>query len=110
MTTDIKLLPLPEGESSSFGNYEVHTNETMTDYARACVEANTEALRAEIEALRSRLECLVRNDLNEQCRAWRLAEALREATDLLLSDYPEEAKRLRAALHSHRVENIKDKE
>ena len=34
-----------------------------------------------------------------KARAERLAEALREAADMLLADYPETAKRLRAALH-----------
>lgn len=56
--TDINLLPLPEGESSSFGDYEVHTNETMTDYARACVEANTAPLQAEIERLQAGVDFL----------------------------------------------------
>lgn len=99
MTADIELLPVAQC-----------TNETALALADAprSLRNYVAALQAEIEALRSRLEDLVRNDLNEQCRAWRLAEALREATDLLLSDYPEEAKRLRAALHSHRLENIKD--
>lgn len=56
MTTEIDLLPLPEGEASSFGNYEVHDNEAMIEYARANVARNTALLRAEIEALRAEVE------------------------------------------------------
>ena len=58
MTTDIKLLPLPEGEASSFGDYQVHTNEAMIEYARANVAHNTAMLRAEIEALRAEVHAL----------------------------------------------------
>lgn len=56
MTTEIELLPLPGGEASSFGNYEVHDNEAMIEYARANVAHNTALLRAEIEALRAELK------------------------------------------------------
>jgi hypothetical protein len=58
VAVEVDLLPLPEGESSSFGNYEVHTNETMIDYARANVARNTALLQAEIEALRAEVERL----------------------------------------------------
>ena len=50
--TNVKLLPLPYGEASSFGDYEVHDNEAMIDYARA----NMEPLIAEIEALRAEVD------------------------------------------------------
>ena len=60
MTAEIELLPLPEGEASSFGNYEVHDNEAMIEYARANVARNTALLRAEIEALRAEVERLSR--------------------------------------------------
>jgi DNA repair exonuclease SbcCD ATPase subunit len=55
---EVDLLPLPEGESSSFGNYEVHDNETMIEYARANVAHATAPLQAEIEALRAEVERL----------------------------------------------------
>lgn len=58
MTTEIDLLPLPEGEASSFGNYKVHDNEAMIEYARANVARNTALLRAEIEALRAEVDVL----------------------------------------------------
>lgn len=91
MTTEIELLPLPEGESSSFGNYEVHDNETMIEYARANVAHATAAKDAEIERLRTEIESL-RAEVAEwkrvasaqaelhgesEARAERLAEALR---------------------------------
>ena len=56
--TDIDLLPLPEGESSSFGDYEVHDNEAMIEYARANVARNTALLRVEIEVLRAEVDGL----------------------------------------------------
>ena len=56
--TNIKLLPLPEGEASSFGDYQVHDNEAMIEYARANVALNTALLRAEIKALRETLATL----------------------------------------------------
>ncbi len=49
---DVEVLPLPYGEASSFGDYEVHDNEAMIDYARA----NMEPLIAEIEALRAEVD------------------------------------------------------
>jgi uncharacterized Zn finger protein (UPF0148 family) len=59
-----ELLPLPKGEASSFGSYEVHDNEAMLDYARANIARAVAPLQAEIEALRAEVE--------------RLAEELRE--------------------------------
>lgn len=60
MTTKIELLPLPEGEASSFGDYQVHDNEAMIEYARANVALNTALLQAEIKALRAEVERLSR--------------------------------------------------
>ena len=59
-----ELLPLPVGEDSSFGNYEVHDNEAMVAYARANVARAVAPLQAEIEALRAEVERL-RADLME---------------------------------------------
>ena len=72
MTTEIDLLPLPEGEASSFGNYEVHDNEAMIEYARANVARNTALLRAEIEALRAEVERLRadRDSWEQQASEW----------------------------------------
>ena len=58
VTTEADLLPLPEGEASSFGNYKVHDNEAMIEYARANVARNRAVLRAENEALREEVERL----------------------------------------------------
>lgn len=77
MTADIDLLPLPEGEASSFGNYEVHDNEAMIEYARANVARNTALLRAEIEALRAEVERVTCELMDATTRADKLAEALR---------------------------------
>ncbi len=54
--TDIDLLPLPEGESSSFGDYEVHDNEAMAAYALANIARAVAPLQAEIERLRAEVE------------------------------------------------------
>lgn len=59
MTTEIELLPLPEGEASSFGNYKVHDDEAMIEYARANVARNNALLRAEIERLAEALAGLI---------------------------------------------------
>ena len=48
-----ELLPLPVGEDSSFGNYEVHDNEAMVAYARANIARAVAPLQAEIERLRA---------------------------------------------------------
>ena len=53
-----ELLPLPGGEASSFGNYEVHDNEAMVAFARANVARAVTPLQAEIEALRAEVERL----------------------------------------------------
>lgn len=53
-----ELLPLPGGEASSFGNYEVHGNEAMVAYARANIARAVAPLQAEIEALRETLATL----------------------------------------------------
>ncbi len=75
-------------------------------HATAPLQAEIEALRAEVGELHMRAK---RRDqyavekaaqaLDWKDRAERLAEALLEAADMLLADYPETAKRLRAALH-----------
>ena len=64
MTAEIELLPMPEGEASSFGNYEVHDNEAMIEYARANIARAVAPSQAEIERLQAKVE--------------RLTEALRE--------------------------------
>ena len=117
MTTETDLLPLPEwcqgcGESLP---------RDMQDYARANVEHAVAPLQAEIDALRTLLEDTVRDSTNKiealraevvsernlkadaihacalaNIHAELMAEALREATAMLLADYPETAKRLRA--------------
>lgn len=85
MTADVELLPLP----SVLLNWPHPTNHVaIRDYARACVEANTEALRAEVERLTG---CLATANANheqferqwylERDRAVRLAEALRDIQD-----------------------------
>lgn len=48
---------------------------------------------------RTGIEVLENQYRQELARAERLAEALREAADMLLADYPETAKRLRATLN-----------
>ena len=53
-----ELLPLPVGEASSFGDYEVHDNEAMIEYARANIARAVAPLQAEIEALRAEVEML----------------------------------------------------
>ena len=58
MTAEIELLPLPEGEASSFGNYEVHDNEAMVAYARANIARAVAPLQAEIERLKAEVERL----------------------------------------------------
>ena len=117
MTTEPDLLTLPD-ELQGRGK-----SGAIKDYARANVEYHTAAQAAEIEALRAEVERLksmtavtmgvgrgdgslfVHGDYDSikaaqalVFRAERLAEALREAADMLLADYPETAKRLRAAL------------
>lgn len=75
--TDIDLLPLPEGESSSFGNYEVHDNEAMIEYARANVVRNTALLRASFKALAEALElCLEMEERPEIIKIVREALAI----------------------------------
>lgn len=51
-----ELLPPPPGEASSFGNYEVHTNEVMADYARANIARAVAPLQAEIERQQAEIE------------------------------------------------------
>src|SRR5690606_7854782 len=65
MTSNVKLLPLPEMHSR-FYPMDWHAIEALaTDYARACVEANTEALRAEVEGLKQTI-----TRVNESCIRW----------------------------------------
>lgn len=56
MTTEIELLPLPEGEASSFGDYQVHDDAAMIEYARANVARAVAPLQAEIERLQAALK------------------------------------------------------
>lgn len=54
MTSNVELLPLPEWAACDETVADMSTTdvrEAMNDYARACVEANTEALRAEVAEL-----------------------------------------------------------
>ncbi|AMD43490.1 hypothetical protein HWA94_gp51 [Pseudomonas phage ZC08] len=88
--SDIKLLPLPEGESSSFGNYEVHDNETMIEYARANVLHHTAPLQAEVEALWAEVAewkrvASAQAELHgeAEARAEQLAKTLRSSADVL---------------------------
>lgn len=53
-----ELLPPPPGEASSFGNYEVHTNEVMAAYARANIARAVAPLQAEIERMQAEVERL----------------------------------------------------
>ena len=98
------------------------------EHATAAKDAEIEALRAEVgdyrtngaaavrfapnsaywsnelrrlfgDDARTGIEVLENQYRQELARAERLAEALREAADMLLADYPETAKRLRATLN-----------
>jgi|SRR5690606_4108472 len=103
--SNVKLLPLPS-------SWDVWIVQKMEDYARACVEANTEALQAEIEALRAEVTALQRElgalhmhakqrdqyavekavqALDWKKRAEQLEEVLREAQPFIgwTGSYPE---------------------
>lgn len=114
MTSNVELLPLPGSVADWLRRFGAANGSIQSEviegwfqhYARANVAHATAARDAEIEALRERVSRLdeVNLELGRQLvehedRAERLAEALREATAMLLADYPETAKRLRAALH-----------
>ena len=97
--TNTKLLPLPEPNGSYTNPYD---SDDLENYALVNMEpllAEIEALRAEAARLRRSLHEAVVHGNRQSGRAERLTEALREAADMLLADYPETAKRLRAALH-----------
>ncbi len=57
MTADVELLPLPEPElMESEAEYVYGYDASIVqDYARACVEANTEKLQGQVEALKDAL-------------------------------------------------------
>lgn len=84
MTTENDLLPLPVGEASSFGNYEVHDNEAMVAYARANIaravaplQAEIERLRAEVDALRKAIDrgrTVLSKILENEASDWKAAE------------------------------------
>lgn len=100
--TDIELLPLPKKAQlvNPYAGRGIptygHSDETLTDYARAVAEHNVAARDAEIEALRAEVErqkqwlsfwrsfASRQATLAEQdeARAERLAEALRELVAL----------------------------
>lgn len=116
MTADkIELLPLPA--SSYQLNHDDATGTEiapptpfwnagkMQAYARACVahaiaanDAEIEALRAEVEAAKGRAAENLQRAADAEAYAERLTEALRDATTMLLVDYPVTAKRLRAVI------------
>src|SRR5690606_13228670 len=95
--TDIDLLPLPEKEqlanpyAHSFGSVAAygHTDDTLRDYARACVAHATAPLQAENERLRAERESLwgeLENWKECFCQAAsgaeRLAKLLRELSEV----------------------------
>ena len=89
MTTDTKLLPLPEWMSNytipadGFENDEdVMLDDRMRDYARANVahataplQAGIEALRVEVAAQRTRADAMAGEAIKHEARAEQLAEA-----------------------------------
>lgn len=89
MTTDTKLLPLPESDCQPNALrwlFPVDQRERVQDYARANVSHATAPLQAEIEALRVDVEAwkashsmLTDTCHHFQAQAKRLAEALRVA-------------------------------
>jgi len=68
MTTEIELLPMPEGEA--FGVIQAWSRDQMRDYARANVLHHTTTLQAEVE----RVTCEL---MDATARADKLAEAVR---------------------------------
>lgn len=88
MTSDVKLLPLTLPSRFEFTRKEVRA--LAHDYARTCVEAKTEALRAEVGLLRhGNVACsqqvadLIGRAGNAEARAERLAEALTHVKEKL---------------------------
>jgi len=94
MTAETDLLPMPWIEryavvgdiaypvsSDPDGDYVAHDDHAaaMQAYARACVSSATEALRAEVESLKSDLSDYMQAANYQATRAERLAEALRDA-------------------------------
>ena len=107
MTADVELLPLPD-----WGGAQVIPDDLIRDYARANVEHHTEALRAEVaewrrvaaaqaelhgeaearaEGLDAELHDCQAALLIADARAERLAGALREAKETMLSQVKWEA-------------------
>lgn len=86
MTSDVKLLPLPP----HLAEYGETTRTMWLAYARACVEASTEALMAEVAELRkaeaawdAAKDWLATRATEAEAQAERLAEALQIAHRLL---------------------------
>lgn len=91
---DVEVLPLPD-----WGGAQIIPDNLIRDYARACVAHATAAKDAEIEELRAEVRRLnfevdaaaIYGDdrdahyLQAETRAERLAEALREAKETMLS-------------------------
>jgi len=126
MTADVELLPLPENVEvdkhlPTGVRIYAYDATTLKNYALANVAHAILDKDAEIDAMRTLLEDTVRDSTNKiealraevalernlkadaihacalvNIHAERMAEALREATAMLLADYPETAKRLRA--------------
>lgn len=100
---DVELLPLPEpvvvADELEFGAIYAYESRHMEAYARANLaplQAENERLRADHAALRAEYYRVVHALQDEQARAERLAEALREAVGELASigdaighDHPE---------------------
>ena len=75
MASNVKLLPMP---ANPFGGCV--PAEEMRKWCRACVEANTEALRAEVDEWRQAAITQSGEMFREKDRAERLAEAGRRVT------------------------------
>lgn len=85
MSTDIKLLPLPEEEEEEWNVRYGYYADAMREYARANVAHATAPLQAEIEALKVDVEAwkashsmLTDTCHHFQARAKRLAETLQK--------------------------------
>lgn len=88
MTSNVKLLPLPEKVEvdkhlPTGVRIYAYDADTLRTYARANIEYHTATRDAEIEALRAEVRTLVRQNGEWQAHAERLAEALQLARDLV---------------------------
>ena len=87
MTTDTKLLPLPEPDVGMPGQIAfIRSDKLLQDWCRANVlhhtaaqDAEIEALRVEVAAQRTRADAMAGEAINHEARAERLTETLREA-------------------------------